>query len=281
MEVEVVTTRAYLMKSILFLFIYRQFRLPRAKHHTLLLRLHNFLVQNNLVKVQRAVCLLSSFHHIPQFLPSLPLFMRLPTAFLRRLYTTSTSSSTSSPKQSLIKTYLSTLRSKYPQADAPSLIASFLILHELTAIVPLFLGFWGLKTLGVGEELSNWVKTTELSIGGEGGEGGKRWGKQKVGEWIVEGEKQAGLIGRRYGTFGFEKESKEDRGERKRLEKEAQARGDLVLAGVGDGSVKIAGDVANLVVAYIAVKVGFALLLFLFFALSHLPLLFAVGYSTT
>lgn len=186
--------------------------------------------------------------------------MRLPTSFLRRLYNTSSTSSSSSPKlnqkQSQISSYLSSLRSKYPQADAPSLIASFLILHELTAIIPLFLGFWGLKSLGVGEELSNWVRKTELSGIDEGGE--KGWGKEKVGEWIVEGEKQASMIGRRYGTFGFEKESKEDRIERKRLEKELiGGGGDLVIDSPShDGSIKIAGDVANLVVAYIAVKVS-------------------------
>ncbi|CAE6360997.1 unnamed protein product [Rhizoctonia solani] len=69
----------------------------------------------------------------------------------------------------------------------PSLILSFGILHELTAIIPLIGVFFGARALGAGD------KTVELL----------------PTEWVQEGEEWAGRVGRRYGVFGFDKKGKE------------------------------------------------------------------------
>lgn len=147
------------------------------------------------------------------------------------------------PRQTFLTPYLTLLRARYPSADPASLIASFLILHELTAIIPLF-GFFSIfKTFGVGVGLAGWAVAEAETDTSE-----PSWARGKVRGWVQEGEEQAEKIGRRYGVFGFEKESKEERVERREREK------------VGEDSVqrdyKVTGDVANLVAAYIATKVS-------------------------
>ncbi|KAL8286691.1 hypothetical protein RQP46_004219 [Phenoliferia psychrophenolica] len=149
-----------------------------------------------------------------------------------------------SSRPSLLSSYISTLRTRYPNADPASLIASFLILHELTAILPLGLGFWGLKSLGVGERAVDWALAEDATGAEEG------WGKAEVRKWIGEGEEQAERIGRRYGVLGYDKETREERDLRKSLAKAED--GETVK------SVKAyhaTGDVANLAAAYVAVKV--------------------------
>ncbi|KAK4696622.1 hypothetical protein P7C70_g8346, partial [Phenoliferia sp. Uapishka_3] len=168
-------------------------------------------------------------------------------AFSRRMrlsrppHTHPSSSASSSSRRSFLSGYISTLRSRYPNADPASLIASFLILHELTAIVPLGLGFWGLKSLGVGERTVNWAVAEGAAEQQEAG-----WGINEVRKWIGEGEANAEKIGRRYGVLGYEKESQQEREARK-----------ATAAETGPTEAKVyraTGDVANLAVAYVAVK---------------------------
>lgn len=149
---------------------------------------------------------------------------------------------------STIQSYIAKLRTRYPHVDAPSLIASFLILHELTAIVPLFIGFVGLKQLGVGESMISW---TMKEVGDEAGAAGPSWSGTKLRGWMKEGNEQADRIGRRYGILGFEKESKADREEMKRSIREG-----MVDATTSDGqALRVGGgDVANLVASYLLVK---------------------------
>lgn len=77
-------------------------------------------------------------------------------------------------------------------------------------------------------------------------DGGPTWLQSSGNRWVNLGEQQAEQIGRRYGVLGFEKESKEERAARR--------------SGVTDDSVArsggLSGDVANMVAAYIAVKVS-------------------------
>ena len=124
----------------------------------------------------------------------------------------------------------------------PSLILSFGILHELTAVVPLVGIFYGSRALGIGEHVvsaitedkmqnsTNYDTSTQLS-----------WGKQKLRSWIEEGDRWAIRVGRRYGIFGYEKRMP---GTVDNIEE---------MAGV---SGHIAGDVANAILAYGATKVG-------------------------
>ncbi|KAF9451517.1 hypothetical protein P691DRAFT_663031 [Macrolepiota fuliginosa MF-IS2] len=124
----------------------------------------------------------------------------------------------------------------------PSLILSFGILHELTAVVPLVGVFYASRALGVGEAIVNTVikdtAVTSPSIPNDRTEGAHSlvlWGKQKVHGWVEEGDRWAARVGRRYGIFGYEK----------RRPGEVDDWND-VLAAPGH----IAGDVANAVVAY-------------------------------
>jgi hypothetical protein len=119
-------------------------------------------------------------------------------------------------------------------ASVPSLFASFLVLHEVTAIVPFIGVFYASRALGIGESVvSSVVKSTEDGDG---------WTQVKARQWMTEGEQMAERVGRRYGIFGFEKKSKSDHG---------SSVDDIPLA----PSSHIAGEVANVIVAYGVVKV--------------------------
>jgi hypothetical protein len=103
----------------------------------------------------------------------------------------------------------------------PSLIASFAVLHELTAIASLVGIFFGARALGVGERVVQSVINDPRP----------GWIREKCRTWVVDGESWARRVGKRYGVFGLEKD-------------DGSARGHL------------AGDVANAVVAYGMTKVS-------------------------
>ncbi|KAE9411605.1 hypothetical protein BT96DRAFT_870348 [Gymnopus androsaceus JB14] len=115
-----------------------------------------------------------------------------------------------------------------------SLVLSFGILHELTAVVPLVGVFYAGRTFGVGERIVAAViaeddHSTESHVG---------WARHKCRQWVQEGEGWAERVGRRYGVFGFEKGKKPD--------------STIVSVDAQDVHIQghIAGDVANAVVAY-------------------------------
>lgn len=152
--------------------------------------------------------------------------------------------------------YLGSLRRRYPAADPPSLVISFLILHELTAIVPLSVLFGTFHYLGLGAGIVAWTlaeseSTISTREGREEATSSVQGAKTKVREWISEGEEQAERLGRRYGWFGWEKESKEERVERK-----ARQELDSTPKELSDESLKVTGDVANVAAAYLIVKVS-------------------------
>ena len=127
----------------------------------------------------------------------------------------------------------------------PSLILSFGILHEITAVVPLVGVFYGSRALGIGERVvSVIVEETQNSTNNEistHDESRLSWGKRKLKSWVEEGDRWAIKVGRRYGIFGYEKRMS---GTVDDIEE---------MAGV---SGHIAGDVANAILAYGATKVG-------------------------
>lgn len=126
----------------------------------------------------------------------------------------------------------------------PSLVVSFGILHELTAILPIVGLFYASRSFGLGERVVNAMASAEHNgqhsnlVEGERGEGDS-WMLQKGQVWIDEGEKWAARVGRRYGMFGFDKRTT------------ATSYEEDLKAMKG----QIAGDVANVVVAYAATKV--------------------------
>ncbi|KAG9312114.1 hypothetical protein JVU11DRAFT_7401 [Chiua virens] len=111
----------------------------------------------------------------------------------------------------------------------PSLIVSFAVLHELTAIVPLVGIFYAARGLHVGERVVNqFVRDDDGQPAG--------WMTTQLSQWVDEGEKWANRVGRRYGLFGFEKGIPASHGDKHGL------------------SEHLAGDVANAVLAYAATK---------------------------
>lgn len=117
----------------------------------------------------------------------------------------------------------------------PSLIVSFAILHEITSVVPLVGVFFGARALGAGDSLVAILypdgQTNQDQAGG--------WIVQTCRGWVDEGEVWAGRVGRRYGLFGYQKRDKSDT-----TREEPDAR-----------PMRLAGDVANAVLAYGVVKV--------------------------
>lgn len=77
----------------------------------------------------------------------------------------------------------------------PSLILSFGILHEVTAIIPLVGFFYASRTLGVGQSLVDAVTLNSH----------ESWVRSNLKDWVDEGGQWAGKVGRRYGVFGIEK----------------------------------------------------------------------------
>ncbi|KAF4620780.1 hypothetical protein D9613_000859 [Agrocybe pediades] len=127
-------------------------------------------------------------------------------------------------------------------APLPSLVLSFGILHELTAVVPLVGFFYGARALGVGERVISMI-TDDDKLGTQSddgsvaskGSGQMSWARQKMKTWVEEGDRWAIRIGRRYGVFGYEKR---EPGVKDNVEEMAHVSGHL------------AGDVANAVLAY-------------------------------
>ncbi|KAF8882642.1 hypothetical protein CPB85DRAFT_1378238 [Mucidula mucida] len=100
----------------------------------------------------------------------------------------------SSPRFAAYKSALQAISTR-TGTPLPSLVLSFGILHEITAIAPLFAGFYAARTLGVGERVVSYVADSE-STG---------WMQDKMKSWMEEGEQKAERIGRRYELFGYEK----------------------------------------------------------------------------
>lgn len=153
----------------------------------------------------------------------------------------STSSSPPPQPKSRFSSYTNALKalSKRTGTPLPSLILSFGIVHELTALIPLVGVFYTSRALGIGEGIIRTVVAdteTNATSGEEGYEGAVRWGKVKVRGWVEEGDKWAERVGRRYGVFGYEK--------RRPGEEEVYSDSE------SGNRHRIAGDVANAVVAY-------------------------------
>lgn len=116
----------------------------------------------------------------------------------------------------------------------PSLVLSFAVLHELTAIIPLAGLFFASRQLGLGERVvGQFIHSDKVR-------NEPSWLNDRVGQWFDEGERWAERVGRRYGIFGFPK-------------------GQPPVSAVDDNhphrvSTVIAGDAANAIFAYGMVK---------------------------
>ncbi|KAL7423315.1 hypothetical protein Q5752_002616 [Cryptotrichosporon argae] len=104
----------------------------------------------------------------------------------------------------------------------PSLALSFLVLHELTALVPVLGLFYAFHAAGAGQAIVSWVREA-----GSEEHGWQGW----VKGWYDEGERRVEKVGRRYGLLGYEKGS-----------------------ALNDEKASKAGAVADAIAAYVVVK---------------------------
>ncbi|KAK0226238.1 hypothetical protein IW262DRAFT_752932 [Armillaria fumosa] len=123
-------------------------------------------------------------------------------------------------------------------APLSSLLVSFAVLHEVTAIASFAGVFCAARAFGVGERVIDAVAADDEPAG---------WAQLQVKTWVQDGTVWAGRVGQRYGIFGLEKKDS----------KESPAYLPEHLA----------GDVANAVFAYgvtkalIPVRIGLSLYL--------------------
>lgn len=127
----------------------------------------------------------------------------------------------------------------------PSLVVSFAVLHELTAVVPVAGFFFAARALGVGERV---VQAVAAADTGADADGPRAWAAAKGRQWVDEGGRWAQRVGRRYGVFGYEK-----RDGSVGVGDEEAGRGSAEDGGV---SARLAGDAANAILAYGLTKAG-------------------------
>lgn len=204
---------------------------------------------------------------------------------IRKASETNPSTSSLAPSSRLARAYPRLVQlSARTGVPLPSLGISFLILHELTAFIPLILFFYLFQAIGVGVGLLSWIRgtagveadtatnstgNTEPATGAQhiGGTTGKtetagagaRW-KGVVRGWYEEGEKRVERVGKKYGILGYDKLDKSISAAPTGIDR---AIGEAVSTEVGKdiqhsgatGS-KAAEAVANAISAYVVVKVS-------------------------
>ncbi|WVQ83943.1 hypothetical protein IAT38_006087 [Cryptococcus sp. DSM 104549] len=183
------------------------------------------------------------------------LFPRLPPPPTQRAFISSQSDSSSPPaspdpatpqpyKCSLIKRYTPALSNLSERTGVPltSLGVSFLVLHEITAALPLAAIYFLFASFGFGAGLVSWV--SEVGHEEAAGEEGGLDFKGVVKGWYDEGYKRVDRVGKKYGILGYKKVVNEDG------EGSAEDRTELVKQ---EGS-KAAERVADAIAAYVVVK---------------------------
>ncbi|WVR04341.1 hypothetical protein IAU60_001342 [Kwoniella sp. DSM 27419] len=190
-------------------------------------------------------------------------------------------------KPTLLNRYSSRLSALSARTGVPlpSLGLSFMVLHEVTAVVPVVAFYWIFAYLGTGASLVAWIMDVaqeqrerereaegdQVSHEGAPGSPAEMGAAVKgttnradwdwriwVKDWYEEGEKRVGRVGRRYGILGYDKRPAGS------TEAEAQApaaEGQGALAPVDAGAITAnaggsgaASKVADAIAAYVLVK---------------------------
>ncbi|KAK0241461.1 hypothetical protein EDD85DRAFT_400577 [Armillaria nabsnona] len=86
-------------------------------------------------------------------------------------------------------------------APLSSLLVSFAVLHEITAIASFAGVFYAARAFGVGERVVDAVAADDEPAG---------WARLQVKTWVQEGTVWAGRVGQRYGIFGLEKKDSKE-----------------------------------------------------------------------
>lgn len=149
----------------------------------------------------------------------------------------------SARRNSRFESYAAPLKALSARTGTPltSLLVSFGVLHEITALVPLVGVFYSARAFGVGEVVIN---TIAQSVDPLSNIDENNWFQGTLRRWVEEGDKWAGRVGRRYGVFDFEKQTFESAPD---------------AAEPAPVSSRFAGDVANAILAYGVTKASTAL----------------------
>ncbi|KAI0785848.1 hypothetical protein C8Q75DRAFT_312454 [Abortiporus biennis] len=165
------------------------------------------------------------------------------------------SSSSKPPRFALYRDALKAISTK-TGAPLPSLVFSFAVLHEITAIIPFAGFFFTARSMGIGSKLvqtaSDPPSPNESQL--------SSWAKSQFRDVLNESGKWAERVGSRYGVFGFEKRTREER------EHGILRMGDENVRLIESGlTSQLAGDAANAVLAYgltkmlLPVRIGLSL----------------------
>lgn len=157
----------------------------------------------------------------------------------------------SSPTQSALLARFPPLRRLHllhPSIPLPTLLLSFGVLHEITAIAPAVGLFYGFRSFGGGRSVVDGMIALETTLRGDKPE----LGQGTVEGWLEEGERRVERVGRRYGILGFPKVVKGDASSQ--TEGTSPATSSLSRNVSTLSGKDLAGDVANAVGAYMAVK---------------------------
>ncbi|EPT02429.1 hypothetical protein FOMPIDRAFT_1029285 [Fomitopsis schrenkii] len=165
-------------------------------------------------------------------------------ASVRRMHCLAAPSTTSKVRKGRFAPYWQALNAlaERTRTPLPSLIFSFAVLHELTAIVPVVGLFFAARTLNVGERVLKSFPdkfTNEAKYHPSGDEASYR--QKMEAKWWYEGRQMAERVGRRYGLFGFPKNGTERA---------------TTLSEAEQGSVlfKAGPDIVNFIFAYLTTK---------------------------
>ncbi|KAL1723695.1 hypothetical protein EV715DRAFT_285760 [Schizophyllum commune] len=119
-------------------------------------------------------------------------------------------------------------------APLSSLVVSFGILHEVTAIVPLVGVFYAARSFGLGERaVQAVIRDTDPEATAKDSPT-LAYVHRTFHDWVEQGDAWAERVGRRYGVFGFEK----------------RVPGAPAPPPSDEPRPRITGDVANAVLAY-------------------------------
>lgn len=159
--------------------------------------------------------------------------------------------STSSPTQSALLARFPPLRRLHllhPSLPLPTLLLSFGVMHEITAIAPVVGLFYGFRSFGGGRSVVDGMIALETTLRGDKPE----LGQGTVEGWLEEGERRVERVGRRYGILGFPKVFKGNASSQ--TEGTSSAVSSLPRNVSTISGKDLAGDVANAVGAYMVVK---------------------------
>lgn len=128
----------------------------------------------------------------------------------------------------------------------PSLLASFIMLHEITAVVPFFGAFYAFRYFRAGEVALNKIEMFSQNANS----------KQlldratfQVNDWMKDGEAWVHRVGSRYGVWGMEKRGPTDpRG--RDVPRIGGAAADAILAYVATKVSVLVGSESNLLISY-------------------------------